>query len=70
MVPERKLPFTDDIVRDMFKTPDGAACDGLTVDWSSYFWTAVDACFETLAEEGSRKDEVAKKSASTVKMDL
>ena len=35
------------------------------LDKSSYYWIAVDACFQTLAEEGSRKDEVAKKSAAT-----
>ena len=30
-----------------------------------YYWIAIDACFQTLAEEGSRKDEVAKRSAAT-----
>ena len=30
-----------------------------------YYWIAIDACFQTLAEEGSRKDEVAKKTAAT-----
>jgi hypothetical protein len=59
-----KLSFTDTIIADIFRCPDGATRGGLTVDWSSYHWTAVDACFQTLAEEGSRKDEVAKKSAA------
>ena len=65
LVPERKLPFTDEIMRNIFLTPDGASRGALVVDWSSYYWTAIDACFETLAEEGSRKDEVSKKSADT-----
>ena len=65
LVPERKLPFTDSIITDIFKCHDGATRGSLTVDWSAYYWIAVDACFETLAEEGSRKDEVAKKSAAT-----
>ena len=64
LVPQRKLSFTDTIIADIFRCPDGATRGGLTVDWSSYHWTAVDACFQTLAEEGSRKDEVAKKSAA------
>ena len=33
--------------------------------WSGYYWLAVDACFQTLAEEGSRKDEVSKPTAAT-----
>jgi hypothetical protein len=65
LVPERKLSFTDTIVADMFRCPDGATRGALTVDWSSYYWLAVDACFQTLAEEGSRKDEVAKRTAAT-----
>ena len=67
LVPERKLPFTDDIMRGLFLTPDGATRGNLKVDWSSYYWTAVDACFETLSEEGSRKDEVAKEKEDTEK---
>ena len=65
LVPERKLPFTDEIVREMFNVVDGTKYGGLEVEWSSYFWIAIDACFKTLLEEGSRKDEVAKKSADT-----
>ena len=65
LVPERKLSFTDTIVADMFRCPDGASRGALTVDWSSYYWLAVDACFQTLAEEGSRKDEVSKPTAAT-----
>ena len=65
LVPERKLSFTDTIVADMFRCPDGATRGALTVDWSSYYWLAVDACFQTLAEEGSRKDEVSKPTAAT-----
>ena len=65
LVPERKLPFTDGIVRDMFSVQNGTEHAGLVVDWGDYFWTAVKACFETLLEEGSRKDEVSKKSADT-----
>ena len=64
-VPERKLSFTDAIVADMFRCPDGATRGALTLDWSSYYWIAVDACFQTLAEEGSRKDEVSKPTAAT-----
>ena len=65
LIPERKLPFTDTIIADLFKCRDGATRGALTVDWNAYYWIAVDACFETLAEEGSRKDEVAKKAATT-----
>ena len=35
------------------------------MDWLDYYWRAVRACFATLAEEGSRKDEVAKETAAT-----
>ena len=65
LVPERKLPFTDAILRDIFRTPEGSRRGALTVRWSDYHWIAVRACFATLAEEGSRKDEVAKKTADT-----
>ena len=65
LVPERKLSFTDTIVADIFRCPDGASRGALTVRWDEYYWIAVDACFETLSEEGSRKDVVAKKSAQT-----
>ena len=65
LVPMRKLSFTDTIMADIFKCPDGASRGNLTVDWASYYWVAVDACFQTLAEEGSRKDEVSKKSLAT-----
>ena len=63
LVPERKLSFTDTIATDTFRCPDGASRGALTVRWDDYYWIAVDACFETLAEEGSRKDEVSKKLA-------
>jgi len=63
LIPERKLPFSDTILRGLLNTPQGASRGALTVDWTSYYWTAVQACFATLAEEGSRKDEVAKESA-------
>ena len=65
LVPERKLPFTDAIMRDIFRTPEGSRRGALTVRWSDYHWIAVRACFATLAEEGSRKDEVAKRTADT-----
>ena len=65
LVPERKLPFTDRIMNDMFLAPNGSTRGGLTLDWNDYFWVAARACFCTLAEEGSRKDEVAKESEST-----
>ena len=50
-------PFTGSVIDDMLRAPD--------VEWDTYHWTAVRACFATLAEEGSRKDEVAKEKAST-----
>ena len=65
LVPERKCPFPDEVMRDLFRTPDGATRGGLRVDWGAYHWRAVRACFATLAEEGSRKDEVAKETAAT-----
>ena len=37
----------------------------LVMDRSQYYWVAAEACFATLAEEGLRKDEVAKATAST-----
>jgi len=65
LVPHRKRCFTDDMVNDMFRTANGASLGRLVVDWESYHWRAVRACFATLAEEGSRKDEVAKATAAT-----
>lgn len=65
LAPDRKLPFPDAVCRDMFRTPQGARRGALQVDWSSYYWRSVNACFATLAEEGSRKDEVAKDKEST-----
>lgn len=65
LVPARKLSFTDTIVADIFRCPDGASRGSLTVCWDDYYWISIDACFQTLAEEGSRKDEVAKKTAAT-----
>ena len=65
LVPDRKLPFTQPILTGMFDTPNGAKRGNLTVDWSEYRWIATRACVATLAEEGSRKDEVAKATANT-----
>ena len=63
LVPERKLPFTSEMVAAMLLTLDGTTRGELTVNRDEYFWKAMLACFATLAEEGSRKDEVAKESA-------
>ena len=41
LIPERKCPLSDMIVRDMFRTPDGASRGALRVEWSSYYWRAV-----------------------------
>ena len=49
LVPERKCPFPDEVMRDLFRTPDGATRGGLRVDWSSYYWRAVRACFSRAA---------------------
>ena len=53
------------MIDNIFRTPQGATRGSLQVDWSSYRWRATKACFATLAEEGSRKDEVAKETAQT-----
>ena len=34
LVPDRKLAFTDSIIRDIFLTPNGAQRGGLTMDRS------------------------------------
>ena len=65
LVPRRKLPFPDRVMRDMLRTQNKSEHKRLVVDWSRYHWKAVLVCFSTLAEEGSRKDEVAKASAAT-----
>ena len=54
------------ICRGIFRTPQGASRGRLQVDWQTYHWKAVRACFATLAEEGSRKDEVSCRVSSTM----
>ena len=65
LVPERKLAFSDSVLKGIFATPNGARRGPLVMDRSQYYWVAMEACFATLAEEGSRKDEVSKATAST-----
>jgi len=65
LTPERKLPFTQTMVSGLLHTPQDAKRGNLVVDWGDYRWVATRACFATLAEEGSRKDEVAKATADT-----
>ena len=36
LVPRRKLSFTDTIMADLFRCPNGATRGTLTVDWDSY----------------------------------
>ena len=64
-MPERKLAFSDSVLKGIFAAPNGARRGPLVMDRSQYYWVAVEACFATLAEEGSRKDEVSKATAST-----
>ena len=61
----RKKPLTDALIVGMLLTAAGASFGGVVWDPTSYVGVAVIACFSTLAEEGSRKDEVAKLSADT-----
>ena len=65
LVPERKLAFSDSIMRAMLRAPDGSRRGNLVLDRNQYYWLALLACFSTLAEEGSRKDEVAKATEAT-----
>ena len=65
LVPERKLAFSDTIMRALLRTPNGARRGNLVLDRDQYYWLAMLACFSTLAEEGSRKDEVAKATEAT-----
>ena len=61
----RKLPLTNIIIAGMLATPCGVVYHGLVCDWSTYFWVATLAWVSVLAEEGSRKEAIAKESSST-----
>ena len=54
----RTLPLSNREAHDIFHTPDGAEHDGLTVDRSNYYWSAVWACLSTIIEAGLRGGEV------------
>ena len=58
LVPNRKLPLTNEIINAMLAVYDGAQRGDLVVDRSSYYWVAMFAVFAVLAESGERKDEV------------
>ena len=60
---KRKKPLDNALINGMLSTPAGASRRGLVWDPTSYCGVAVVACFSTLAEDGARKDEVAKLSA-------
>ena len=58
LVPDRKLPFTDVILRAMLRTPNGAARGSLVLDWDAHHWIAICACFSLAAEGGDRNKEL------------
>ena len=58
LVPERKLPLTNEIITGMLETPEGAQRGSLRLNRSEYFWISMLALFSVLAESGERKDEV------------
>jgi len=60
----RKLPLTNSMILMMLATP-AVTYLGLHCDWAQYFWVATCAWVSTLAEEGSRKEAIAKPSATT-----
>ena len=61
----RKKPLTNAKINAMLNTPQGASLHGVTVDHHSYAWAATAAWVSTLAEDGDRKDEIAKASKNT-----
>jgi len=65
LVPERKQPLDKDMLDGMFACPNGASRGTLTVEWGSYYWQALRACFQMQSESGERKAEVAKASLDT-----
>ena len=60
----RKKPLDNTKIAGMLATPEGAARAGLVWSWRSYAGVAHRAWICTLAEEGSRKDEIARGEAS------
>jgi hypothetical protein len=64
LLPERKLPLTNDMIDAMFALPSGTKRGRLVLDWSTYFWKSAKACFSSKSATGSRKDEDAKERAS------
>ena len=65
LVPDRKLPLDKEMLDGMFACPDGATRGTLKVDWGSYYWQALRACFQMQSESGERKAEIAKASQDT-----
>ena len=65
LVPDRKLPLDKEMLDGMFACPDGATRGTLKVEWGSYYWQALRACFQMQSESGERKAEVAKASLDT-----
>ena len=64
--PKRKLPLDNGLISGMLSPAvEGAVYRGRTWTWQSYAGIATRAWVETLAEEGSRKDEIAKRDADT-----
>ena len=60
----RKKPLTNAMILGMLATPPVTYL-GLTCNWAAYFWIATAAWVQVLAEEGSRKEAIAKPSANT-----
>jgi hypothetical protein len=60
LAPSRKNPLTNEMILDMFDTPDGSRSGRLVVAWSEYKWVSAKATFSVLAETGMRKADVSK----------
>tara|TARA_B110001450_G_scaffold154698_1_gene144299 strand:+ start:611 stop:10615 length:10005 start_codon:yes stop_codon:yes gene_type:complete len=61
----REKPLTNAMINGCLATPDGSSMHGITVVHGSYAWQATKAWFSGGAEDGKRKDEIAKKSKAT-----
>ena len=61
----RKKPLTNAMINAMLNTPNGASLHGIALDWHSYAGAATAAWVSTLAEDGDRKDEIAKRTKDT-----
>ena len=61
VAPNRKCPFPheagNNVLLGLLNAPQGGTHRGQTIDYASYKWFSLRACFEVLAETGNRGDE-------------